>query len=200
LACSRPHREIEANLSKAKEKTMKLKEVMVRDIATCAPHTNLAEAAWKMWEKDCGALPVVLESKVVGMITDRDVAMAVATNDRSARGITVGEIIAPEVHACHVDDEVETALEIMATARVRRLPVVDDDDTLRGVISMNDLLLMTGNGKTPGAANLASEKVLSSVREISKHRRQAEVPQMDNKATSKKTNGLPKEVTQKGRQ
>jgi CBS domain-containing protein len=177
---------------------MKLKEVMVRDIATCAPHTNLAEAAWKMWEKDCGALPVLLNSKVVGMITDRDVAMAVATNDRSPREITVGEIIGPEVHACHVDDDVETSLEIMGAAQVRRLPVVDDDETLRGIISMNDLLLMTGTGKAAGAASPAAEKVLSSVRQISRHRREVEAPQVT-KAPSKKTQGLPEEATQKRR-
>jgi CBS domain-containing protein len=176
---------------------MKLKEVMVRDVATCAPHATLAEAAWKMWEKDCGSLPIILDSKVVGMITDRDVAMAVGTNDRSPRHITVREILAPEVHACHVDDDVETALELMGTAQVRRLPVVDDDETLRGVISMNDLLLMTGNGKSTAGAQLSSEQVLSSCREISRHR-QAEASRVT-KAPSKKANDLPEEVAPKRR-
>ncbi len=70
---------------------MKVKDVMTSPVLFCAPETNLAAAAMIMWESDCGALPVVShETKVVGMITDRDICMAAATKHRLASDIAVG--------------------------------------------------------------------------------------------------------------
>ena len=149
---------------------MKVREVMTRDVATCTPSTSLAEAGGRLWEHDCGILPVLSDSRIVGMITDRDLAIAAATKDRPAREITVGEAMASAVHACHEDDDVETALALMASHQVRRLPVVDDEEALRGIVSINDLALLTGNGRGKSDQTLSCEEVARTLREISRHR------------------------------
>ena len=72
---------------------MKVREMMTSDVKTCRPETNLAEAVKDMWEGDCGALPVVSdEGRVIGMITDRDICIALATRGRSADRIAVREV------------------------------------------------------------------------------------------------------------
>jgi len=153
---------------------MKVNQVMIRSVAVCTPQTNLADAAWTLWERDCGALPVVVGSKIVGMITDRDIAIAAATKDRPAREIAVQEVIGPIVHACHEEDDVEAALEIMGREQVRRLPVVDDEDSLTGIVSMNDLIRRTGRERGRAPAQVSSDEVLSALRGISRHRREDE--------------------------
>jgi CBS domain-containing protein len=149
---------------------MKVREAMTRDVAICTPATSLAEAGWKLFERDCGILPVLSESRIVGLVTDRDLAIAAATKDRPAREISVGEVMGPAIHACHEDDDVETALALMASHQVRRLPVVDDDEVLRGIISINDLVLLTGTGRGRPERSLSCEEVARTLREISRHR------------------------------
>src|SRR5262245_27915170 len=149
---------------------VKVKEVMTRTIATCAPGTNLAEVGRLLWEKDCGILPVVRDRRLVGMITDRDVAIAAATKPQAAYEILVRDVISGEVHACHMDDDLEAALEIMSREQVRRLAVVDDDEALRGILSLNDLILCAGNGSGRNGAALSPEAVMDALKEVSLHR------------------------------
>jgi CBS domain-containing protein len=175
---------------------MKVKEVMTRDVVTCDPRSNIADAAWKMWERDCGVLPIVSGSKVVGMITDRDIAMAVGTKDRSAREIEVAEVVPTEVHACHEDDDVETALEIMGQEQVRRLPVVDDEEALRGIVSMNDILLMTKDAGAQAGSRISSEEVLTTCRDISQHRKEVEQARTA-KVPAMKASGPPESTTKR---
>lgn len=163
--------------------TMKVKEIMTRVVLTCTPGTSLAEAAGKMWEADCGVLPTLSDSRVVGMITDRDIAIAVATKGRTASEITVGEVLNADIHACHEEEDLETALEIMGREQVRRLPVVNDEGDLRGILSMNDLVLLTVNERSRGSAGL-SQAVLAALREISRDRREAAGDELAEAATA----------------
>jgi CBS domain-containing protein len=127
---------------------MKIADIMTRDPATCSPSTNLATAAKLMLEADCGFLPVVNEEKkLVGVVTDRDLYIALATRDQLASQITVGEVAQPQVFTCGPDDEVEGALAIMKTHRVRRLPVEGFGGTVAGIVSMNDIVLAAGARK-----------------------------------------------------
>src|SRR5262245_46473489 len=104
---------------------MKVRELMVRDVATCTPEMSLAEAASAMDRSDCGALPVVSERKVVGMITDRDILMCLAVGSRPASEICVGEVLSGRVRTVQAEDDCALALELMAENQIRRLPVVD---------------------------------------------------------------------------
>jgi CBS domain-containing protein len=134
---------------------MKVRELMVRDVKTCRAEDDLDRAARIMWEADCGIVPVIDASGLVrGMITDRDVCMAAYTKGRALRQIRVGEVMASRVHAASPEDTLETAMSILRTGRVRRLPVVDADGKLMGILSMNDLARLarremeeTGSGR-----------------------------------------------------
>lgn len=146
---------------------MQVKEIMTGDVAYCGPQSALADAAMLMWHKDCGSVPVVNhEGKVVGIITDRDICMAVVTRDRLASQISVGEVIGGLVRVCSPDDDVEAALATMRYAQIRRLPVVDRDGSLCGILSICDALQCTGKDEKK-SKRVSRKKVLQTLRAIS---------------------------------
>lgn len=143
---------------------MKVREVMTSDVSFCQPSSTLAEAAMMMWQRDCGVVPVVDEQKkVVGMITDRDICMAVATKNRLASDILAAEIISGKVKSCSPNDDVETALKAMKKKQLRRLPVTSKDGVLLGIVSLSDIA-QTSKGKD------LKKKLLKALREISAFR------------------------------
>jgi CBS domain-containing protein len=124
-----------------------------------------------MWDSDCGALPVLsVQGKVMGMITDRDICMATATKNRPPSEITVWETVSGKAYTCKMSDDVRTAMGIMERERVRRLPVVDEEDVLQGVISMNDCFLLAAETKGGKAPAISCEDVARTMRGISAHR------------------------------
>ena len=103
---------------------MRVQDVMTKTVASCRPDANLAAATALMWEHNCGLLPVVNEPrKLSGVITDRDIAIALGTRDRRACEIRVSDVVYRAAVFCYADDDVRSALRIMAAERVRRLPV-----------------------------------------------------------------------------
>jgi CBS domain-containing protein len=123
---------------------MKVKELMTQEPKTCTSDTTVAEAAHLMWEADCGILPVVEDGELVGVVTDRDMYIALATQNARAAQLRVGAVATKKVVTCVPEDDIETALGAMKHARVRRLPVVGFGNTVVGVLSMNDILLAAG--------------------------------------------------------
>lgn len=121
---------------------MTVKDVLMSDVKSCSADTDLASAAKIMWDQDCGVVPVVdQDRKVVGMLTDRDICIAAATRATSPSDIRVGDVMSGEVFACAREDDVRTALKTMKNQRVRRLPVLDRQARLIGIVSLNDLVL-----------------------------------------------------------
>ena len=124
---------------------MNVKSLMTSAPRTCTLATNLAEAAVLMLDADCGILPVVDEAgKLVGVVTDRDMYIALATRNMLASQLTVGEVARGKVFTCGPDDDVQSALATMKQHHVRRLPVEGFGGTVAGIISMNDILLAAG--------------------------------------------------------
>ena len=123
---------------------MKARDLMTSTPATCAPDTNLAAAAEMMLAADCGLLPVVDEGRLVGVVTDRDLYIALATRNRRAAEVTVGEVAQSPVHTCTPEDDAAAVLETMRTYHVRRVPVEGFGGTVLGVISLDDLALAAG--------------------------------------------------------
>ena len=119
---------------------MKVENLMTREPATCSSTDSLTVATMKMWTDDCGILPVVDDGKLVGVVTDRDIAMALGMQGVPASRATVGDVINGKVFSCSPTDEVAAALELMAHKQVRRLPVVKKGRLL-GLISLNDIVL-----------------------------------------------------------
>jgi len=120
---------------------MKVKDIMTKDPATCTPDTTLAEAARLLWEADCGILPVVEDGEIEGVVTDRDMYIALATRNMRAASLRVGAVATKTVVSCAPEDDVQEALALMKQALVRRLPVLGFGGTVLGLLSMNDIVL-----------------------------------------------------------
>jgi CBS domain-containing protein len=149
---------------------MKVKDVMITEVEVCDLNSSLAQAAKAMWDSDCGILPVLKDGReIVGLITDRDICMATATKDRNAASISVQEVITGNVYSITPEDDVHEALETMQQHRVRRLPVVDAEGNLKGILSMNDIVLKAkeGNGKT--VPKLTYADVIETYKAICEH-------------------------------
>ena len=120
---------------------MTAQELMSKPVYTCHPDTDLAAVTEIMWQRDCGFVPVVTATgTLVGVITDRDICMASATRHETPEAMSVRDTMASQVFSCRTEDEVDTALETMRANQVHRLPVVDGDERLAGVISFSDIV------------------------------------------------------------
>ena len=137
---------------------MEVKRIMTSEIATCRPDTNLAVVAKLMWDRDCGFVPVVdAAGKVAGVITDRDICIASATRRLLPEQITAAQAMRrPPIHTTQPEDGIEKALGTMKQFQVRRLPVIAADGTLKGIISMNDIVLASQGKKGPTPADIVS--------------------------------------------
>jgi CBS domain-containing protein len=118
---------------------MRIRDIMTRGVATCSPHEPVSAALQRLWEGDCGVLPVVEEGRVTSVVTDRDLAMALVLKASEPQRLAVGEVVHGRLYTCRPQETVSVALERMARHRVRRLPVVDGDE-LVGIVSMNDIV------------------------------------------------------------
>jgi CBS domain-containing protein len=160
---------------------MKVQDIMTADVEACGPESDLAEAAAIMWRRDCGSVPVVdTERRIVGMITDRDICMAVSTRNKLATALKVSEVISGRVYACAPDDAVHDALETMQSSQLRRLPVVEADGTLRGILSINDVVLHARRGK--GKKHISHREAMETIKALSEHRAPEDGDEGDEKA------------------
>jgi CBS domain-containing protein len=150
---------------------MEVRRIMTSNVAACSPDTNLSAAASLMWQYDCGVIPVIdWNRKVVGVITDRDICMAAAMSNRPASQIAVSEVISGEVFACAPEDEVGEALATMQRRQVLRLPVVDKDGALQGILSMNDIVLRAEDGRKSAGDGISYSEVINTRKVIGQHR------------------------------
>jgi CBS domain-containing protein len=127
---------------------MTVKDVMTVEVTTCHLDTNLATASALMWENDCSALPVLTESgELAGVLTDRDICIALGTRNARASELTAGQVVSGLTVVCGATDDVHAALQKMREAKIRRLPVVNEERMLEGIISIDDIVLNEpGNG------------------------------------------------------
>lgn len=144
---------------------MKIRDIMTANPVTCSPSTSLATAAALMLDADCGILPVVDgKGKLTGVVTDRDMYIALATRNKLASQLTVGEVARQHVYTCGPDDDVHTVLDTMKQQRVRRLPVEGFGGTVAGLVSMNDILLAAGPRK-----GVSNDEVIATFQAICSH-------------------------------
>ena len=119
---------------------MKADELMTRNVATCAGDDSLEQAARIMWEADVGCLAVVdAEQRPVGILTDRDLAMAAYTQGVRLRDACVASAMAREVRSCSASTPAAEVEALMQSAQIRRVPVVDSDNKLLGIVTLGDL-------------------------------------------------------------
>jgi CBS domain-containing protein len=150
---------------------MKVQDVMTRNVNSCHPENNLATVATMMWDGDCGVVPVVDDAgKVLGMITDRDIAIAAATKGRLASEIPVGEVITGRVYSCILDEDLQSALKTIRQEKVRRLPVVNDEGILQGILCINDVVLRAEEARGNYVPEISYEDAMSTLKAICEHR------------------------------
>jgi len=117
---------------------MKVSKCMTRDVELVSPTQTIREAAQMMAELDAGALPVQQDDRLIGMITDRDIAVRAVAQGKSPE-TPVRDVMSPELLYCFDDQEIEDVSRNMGEVKVRRLPVVNRDKRLVGIISIGDL-------------------------------------------------------------
>lgn len=126
---------------------MKVNDLMTTPVRTCRPTTLLGDAARIMLDAGCGCVPVVdRPGRLVGMLTDRDVCLAVAERRQSPWEIPVRDVMSPHVVSVPIDAPVDAVLVAMKEHRVRRVPIVDEDGHIKGLISIDDAIRRTGIG------------------------------------------------------
>jgi CBS domain-containing protein len=149
---------------------MKVNEVMTSDVSVCDLNASLGEAAKAMWNNDCGILPVLKDGKdLVGLITDRDICMGLAMRNRNPSAISVEEIMTGEIYSVRPDDDVQLALETMQHHKVRRLPVVDAEGKLTGLLSINDLTLQAEQRMGHKTPALTFKEVMKTYKAVCAH-------------------------------
>jgi CBS domain-containing protein len=129
-----------AGLAWMKENAMKISECMTRSVRIADPNETVREAAKAMAELDAGALPVGENDRLVGMITDRDIAIR-AVAEGKGPDCKVREVMTPDIRYCFEDEDVEHVLESMGENQVRRFPVLNRRKRLVGIVSFGDLAM-----------------------------------------------------------
>jgi CBS domain-containing protein len=117
---------------------MKISEVMTRDVQTVRPDQTAREAASFMLNADAGAIPVTEGDRLVGMITDRDIAVR-GVAEGHGPDTPVRDLMTNDIVAARLDDDTDDVAARMSEAQVRRLPVIDDQEKLCGIVSLADL-------------------------------------------------------------
>ena len=148
---------------KTKKDERKCADVMTKEPVCCLPSDTAVKAARLMRDSDVGPIPVVENEqtkRLVGIVTDRDLALKVVAEGRDPNAVKVEEVMTREPATCRAEDELQKAVRLMAERQLRRIPVVDEGGKIVGIIAQADVATKTE----------APEKTASVVEEISKPR------------------------------
>jgi CBS domain-containing protein len=129
---------------------MQLKDVMTKNVEVVRPDSTLQEAAQKMKSLDVGPLPVCENDKLIGMLTDRDITVRAAAEGLDPKQTKVREVMSEEMVTCMEDQDVQEAAAIMRSKQIRRVPVLNREKRLVGIVSLGDLAVETGDPKLAG--------------------------------------------------
>ena len=131
---------------------MRVSEAMTRDVKICTPGQTIREVARTMGEIDAGAMPVGENDRLIGMITDRDIAVRAVAQGKGP-DTPVREVMSEHVEYCYDDENLDRVVQGMASVRVRRLPVVNREKRLVGILSLGDV------ARTEAQPNVVAEAV-----------------------------------------
>jgi len=146
---------------------MKVRDVMTEPAVCCNTDTNVGAAVELLWSRNCGMLPVVgPDNRLMGVVTDRDISIALGTRNRLPGEVAIGEIATTNVFTCKPDDEIHEALGTMAERQVRRLPVVNDEGVPQGILSMDDIITHGDLNQWEGCCELSGEEIIRSLKRL----------------------------------
>jgi CBS domain-containing protein len=115
---------------------------MTENPVSCLGSDTVSSVTQQMQIHDVGAMPVVADhgsNKLIGIVTDRDIALRVVGADRETKGTWVADVMTPNPVACHTNDNIDLAIDAMSLHKVRRIPVIDDSGSLVGMIAQADV-------------------------------------------------------------
>lgn len=138
---------------------MLVKECMTKDVELTSPSTKISEAARKMRDGNFGMLPVGENDRLVGMITDRDITIRLVAEGKDPDECTVKEIMSPRVLYCFEDQDIEDAAHNMGENQIRRLPVLNREKRLVGILSLADI------ARAPRSERATTGEVLRDISE-----------------------------------
>jgi CBS domain-containing protein len=138
---------------------MTIESIMSRDVQHCRPDHTLDYAAGRMWEHDCGSLPVCAadgagEPRVIGMLTDRDICMAALFQGRPLYDLKVADAMSRDIRVAKLGDRPEDVELLMREQRIRRVPVTDDSGSLVGIVSLADFARAATRDSATGVGEL----------------------------------------------
>jgi len=142
---------------------MKISEIMTTDIKKATPDNTLADIAAMMRDEDIGALPVVQDGELRGIVTDRDIVVRAIAEGKEPTTATVQEVLSEELESVEPDDDVEDAADLMASRQIRRLPVVQRGKLI-GMVSLGDIAVKHEESTASHALEGVSEGVKASTR------------------------------------
>ncbi|HXT68126.1 MAG TPA: CBS domain-containing protein [Vicinamibacterales bacterium] len=155
---------------------MQVKDVMTHSPGTCGVRDSANDAARIMWERDCGAVPVIDQSGcVVGIVTDRDICMAAYFHGTPLSSIPLTAIMSREVCTCEEQQDVTEAERLMRVRRVRRLPVTANGGSLAGIVSLSDLAQTVSDVGGLERARGDSRELLETLTVVSEPRHRSRV-------------------------
>lgn len=135
-----------------KGNTMPLvRDLMTRGVRTLSPDDSVLFAAQAMAEMDVGAIPVCDGQRLVGVVTDRDLTIRSLAQGRDPENTRLNQVMSPDVQWCYEEQSVEEAAQLMREAQIRRLPIVDHDRKLVGMLSLGDLAAKGGEEEASDA-------------------------------------------------
>lgn len=124
----------------------KVSEVMTRDVVVISPEESLKRAAQLMDERNVGVPPVCDGRRLVGMITDRDITVRATSAGQAPEDTKVSEAMTAEVHYCFESDDISKIEQAMGDVQIRRLPVIDTEHNLIGILALGDLATKEARG------------------------------------------------------
>ena len=131
---------------------MQLKEIMTRKVEVVSPDANLNEAAKQMNSLDIGALPVCHHDRLVGIVTDRDIVVRALAEGREPRSTSVAQIMTSPIQYAFEDQPITEAAKIMEDIQIRRLPILNRDMRLVGIVSLGDIAIETRDSRIAAEA------------------------------------------------
>ncbi len=123
---------------------MKVKDVMHRGVTWVEPGTSIREIARMMRDGDFGSVPVGEKDRLIGIVTDRDIICRGIADGADISTLSAGDVMSKPIIYCRADDDLEHALRIMEKNKIRRLPVIDENKRLAGMLALGDISEMGG--------------------------------------------------------
>lgn len=136
---------------------MRVSELMSKHVEVIAPDFNIRQATRKMRNLNVGSLPVVSDDKLIGIVTDRDIACFAVAMGRDPSSTPIEKVMTTDVATCYDDDDINKAAQLMEQKHIRRLAVLDHDNHVTGLLSVDDLA--RGSHELAGAVLAAADAI-----------------------------------------